>query len=106
MAQLLLDNGIAVVSFQRLEYEPVSGDPISDVDVETDRAIIEVTTGKKRKIEQIDILRSDTHLNPSGKLVILFAPSYKKFVLANVLAAGYRVARSDQELLNIIRSLP
>ncbi len=106
MAQFLLDNGIAVVSFQRLEYEPVSGDPISDVDIETDKAVIEVTTGRKRKIEQFDILRSNTYLNPSGKLVILFAPTYKKFVLANVLAAGYRVARSDQELLNITQSLP
>src|SRR5207248_2131553 len=47
-----------------------------EVDVETTRAIIEVTTRRTGKLKQIQKLLSHPDMNPLGKPVILFAPNY------------------------------
>lgn len=61
-----------------------------EVDVETNRAIIEVTTRRTGKLKQIQKLLSHSNMNPLGKPVILFAPHYGRTAAQDMESAKYR----------------
>jgi hypothetical protein len=76
-----------------------------EVDVETSRAIIEVTTRRAGKLRQIQKLLSHPDMNPSGKPVILFAPDYGPSATADIINAGAIVVRTQEELLSVLATL-
>jgi len=78
---------------------------IGEVDVETRRAIIEVTTRRTGKLKQIQKLLSHPGMNPSGKSVILFAPNYGRTATQDIIDAGAIVVRTREELLRVLTTL-
>jgi len=76
-----------------------------EVDVETRKAIIEVTTRRTGKAKQINKLLSNPDMNPLGKPVILFAPNYGHTATKTIADAGAVVVRTVAELLEILSKL-
>jgi len=78
---------------------------IGEIDVETAKAMIEVTTQVSRKLKQIQKLICDPDLNPLSKPVILYAPYYKDTPDQDIINAGGYVVRTQQDLVNLLRQL-
>jgi hypothetical protein len=78
---------------------------IGEVDVETSKAIIEVTTRRSGKSRQIRKLLADPAMNPVGKPVILFAPNYGPHAPRNIAELGVVVVRTIEELLGVLVQL-
>lgn len=76
-----------------------------EIDVETSRAIIEVTTRRTGKLKQIQKLLSHPDMNPLGKSVILFAPHYGHTATQDIINAGAIVVRTRAELLRVLATL-
>jgi hypothetical protein len=76
-----------------------------EVDVETNRAIIEVTTRRTGKLKQIQKLLSHPDMNPLGKPVILFAPNYGRTATQDITNAGALVVRTQEELRRVLATL-
>ena len=73
--------------------------------METNRAIIEVTTRRTGKLQQIQKLLSHPDMNPLGKPVILFAPNYGRTATQDITNAGALVVRTQEELLRVLAAL-
>jgi hypothetical protein len=78
---------------------------IGEVDVETSKAIIEVTTRRSGKSRQIKKLLTNPAMNPAGKPVILFAPNYGPHATRNISDLGVVVVRTIEELLEVLLQL-
>ena len=78
---------------------------IGEVDVETSKAIIEVTTRRSGKARQIQKLLANPTMNPVGKPVILFAPNYGPHATRNISDLGVVVVRTIEELLGVLLQL-
>jgi hypothetical protein len=78
---------------------------IGEVDVETSKAIIEVTTRRSGKLRQIRKLLANPAMNPAGKPVILFAPNYGPHATRNISDLGVVVVRTIEELLGVLLQL-
>jgi hypothetical protein len=78
---------------------------IGEVDVETSKAIIEVTTRRSGKSRQVTKLLADSAMNPAGKPVILFAPNYGPHATRNMAELGVVVVRTIEELLGVLGQL-
>jgi hypothetical protein len=78
---------------------------IGEVDVETSKAIIEVTTRRSGKSRQIRKLLADPAMNPAGKPVVLFAPNYGPHATRNIAELGVVVVRTIEELLRVLLRL-
>ena len=78
---------------------------IGEVDVETSKAIIEVTTRRSGKSRQIKKLLANPAMNPAGKPVILFAPNYGPHAARNISDLGVVVVRTIEELLGVLLQL-
>lgn len=102
VAEALGAAGIAIVSFNK-QVGPNGS--VSEIDIETGKAIIQVTTTPARKGRQIDKLMTDAQMNPDAKAVILYAPSYGAKAGQAILQKGAYVARSLEQLLNLTRRL-
>ena len=76
-----------------------------EVDVETTRAIIEVTTRRTGKLKQLQKLLSHPDMNPLGKPVILFAPNYGRTATQAIINAGAIIVRTQEELLRVLATL-
>lgn len=76
---------------------------VGQVDVETRKTIIEVTTQRKGKRGQIMKAISDPEMNPNGKPVILYAPNYQGGAGKDIEEAGGYVARTPEELKALLR---
>ena len=76
-----------------------------EVDVETTRAIIEVTTQRTGKLKQLQKLLSHPDMNPLGKPVILFAPNYGRTATQAIINAGAIIVRTQEELLRVLATL-
>jgi hypothetical protein len=102
VARMVQKFGWKVTGFQR-DIGPDGS--ITDIDVETDNAIIEVTTSPSRKLPQIRTFQSDPRVNPTGKAVVLFSKRYGKTAGKAVTATGAFVAHNSEELYNVLKSL-
>jgi hypothetical protein len=78
---------------------------IGEVDVETSKAIIEVTTRRSGKSRQIRKLLANPAINPAGKPVILFAPNYGPHATRNISDLGVVVVHTIEELLEVLSQL-
>ena len=79
----------------------------TEVDVITDKFIIEATNMEGGKLAQISDRIDNVHgENPTGKTVILYAPRYGKYATRDILRAGGKVARTPQEQKKILQGAP
>jgi len=78
---------------------------IGEVDVETSKVIIEVTTRRSGKSRQIKKLLANPAMNPAGKPVILFAPNYGPHATRNISDLGVVVVHTIEELLEALLQL-
>ena len=78
---------------------------IGEVDVETHKAIIEVTTRRAGKSKQIRKLLANPEMNPAQKPVILFAPHYGARATTTITGTGAIVVRTEEELLEVLATL-
>jgi len=85
--------GETVTGFQRV----VKG--VGEVDVETTKAIVEVTGGRSPgKLDQITKLISNKALNPEGKPVVVYGPNLGIHAARTLEKAGAKVVRTLDEL--------
>jgi hypothetical protein len=93
----------ALRNFQR-KYGP--NGKLGEVDVETNKAIVEVAGGvKMHKTNQIAKYINDRTINPSGKPVIVFAPQMTANAVREAEKAGAIVVRNTAELKQKLRDL-
>jgi len=78
---------------------------VGEIDVETSKAIIEVTSKERGKLSQIKKLMENPSMNPLKKPVILYAPNYKGTPAKDITATGAIIVRSEQELLQVLSKL-
>ena len=78
---------------------------IGEVDVETSKASIEVTTRRSGKSRQMRKLLAIPAMNPAGKPVILFAPNYGPHATRNISELGVVVVRTIEELRGVLLQL-
>lgn len=77
--------------------------PHTEVDVETDSYMIEVTAGRKSKLDQIDRYKS---IDSMQRHVILFAPEYKNMQqIKAVESQGAYFAKDFDTLTQLVRTL-
>ncbi|GAE90682.1 hypothetical protein JCM21531_4315 [Acetivibrio straminisolvens JCM 21531] len=100
--EVVKELGNDVVSFQKRIDLP-SG-RYGEIDVETSKYIIEVTTGKSSKVPGEFAKYFDSAMNPNNKGVILFAPNLKPTKIPGIEAVGVKVIQSLDELLKFIRN--
>ncbi|ETX07723.1 MAG: hypothetical protein ETSY2_09585 [Candidatus Entotheonella gemina] len=91
-----------LVDFNR-KVEPDGS--IGEVDVETQNALIEVTTRRSGKSKQIRKLLANSDMNPARKPVILFAPNYGAHATTNITSTGAIVVCTEEELLEVLATL-
>ena len=94
-----------LVSFQHKSIDPITCFVIGEVDVETLKAIIEVTTEKNGKTEQALKEQHDKLINPNGKQVILFASNYSRAADQQFATYGIPIIRSFKDLFDYLRRL-
>ena len=100
VAQVLVNAGVRLTSFQRkIGLNGSDG----EIDVETKSTIIEATSQTAGKLPQIRLLLAGGVRNPSAKAVILYAPGYGITAGNAVLSHGAYLARTPQELLDLMR---
>ncbi|HZO70857.1 MAG TPA: hypothetical protein VFB60_01565 [Ktedonobacteraceae bacterium] len=94
-----------LVSFQRIIHDPVTGEVVGEIDVETSTAIIEVTTTPSGKLEQLLREQNNPLINPEGKNVILYGPDYSHLADLQFAEHDIPIARNMQELFEELRLL-
>lgn len=102
VANAIIQAGFILVSFNKAVG--LNGE-IGEIDIETENAIIEVTTQTSRKLKQIQKLISNPDLNSLKKPVVLYAPNYKLTPAQDIIASGSYVVRTQDELLELLFTL-
>ena len=97
------------LKFREPIYNP-NRTPAGEVDAETPGAIIEATTSKGGKIDQVTRFLDNRLVNPTGKPVILYAPGYTQNAERDLYAAlgpdaPVYIARSQSDLIDWIQLL-
>ncbi|MGF1576350.1 MAG: hypothetical protein ACFCU9_10500 [Cyanophyceae cyanobacterium] len=101
VAQQLLESGIELISYGR-KVPPGTGS-ITDIDIETREAIIEVTISENGKLPSIRTKITNCDVNPEGKPVALFAPSYTPRAEVDIVNIGGLVVRTIGDLVGLVR---
>jgi hypothetical protein len=107
-ADLVRFNSDVLIRSQSAFTAKVKYSSLTDIDVETTRAIIEVTTqaDASGKVSQLQVLLG-TEANPGGKLVLHFMPNAGPGAEAALLANGSRgVYRDLPSLMTALYALP
>jgi hypothetical protein len=102
VAQIVQGGAFDVASFGK-KFGPNGS--IGEIDVEVSKAIIEVSVAQSDKLSQITKLLSNNTMNPTGKLVILYAPNYLNTAANDITSAGAYVVRTPQELTSLLSQL-
>ncbi|MBC6477468.1 MAG: hypothetical protein GDA56_06420 [Hormoscilla sp. GM7CHS1pb] len=109
VARYLQQEGCTVIRFNALFYSinPRTGgqNPIGEIDVEVNEAILEVTNKTGRKAGQVQKLITYPTLNPTGKPVILYAPNITLGAGEAVTIIGGIVVRDQSQLLKEMQKL-
>ena len=95
-----------IVNFNRPYPNPHAPGNITEHDIETENAIIEVTRMAGGKPSQMARL-GHTLANPNGKPIIIYGPRYTApRAIAKVIEAGaYKVVHNEQELIAALEEL-
>lgn len=104
-AQTALSVAGNLISFERKVIDPNTHLAITDIDVETPNAIIEVTNASQGKLDQIRRQQTNPYINPSGKPVILFGPRYSPAGAKNLKSLGIPYAKTFDELKQLLKEM-
>lgn len=94
-----------IVAFQKKVIDPNTGQEITDIDVETSTAIIQVTTNKKGKLDQTQTTINNPWVNPTNKPVIVFAPNYSRFGIPGLESTGAHYAKTLDDVKRLNQTL-
>ena len=92
--------GRSVTGFQKTVT--VAGKTIGEIDIETSKAIIEVTGASGRKAGQAAKLVENAAMNPEGKLVVVYGPDLAPGAAKAIEETGAKVARTIEELKSLV----
>ena len=81
------------------------GATIGEIDIETNRAIIEVTRSPGGKLRQANKFIGNTTRNPEEKAFIVYAERYSSQAEAHISKRGGYVVRSEGELMDLLGQL-
>lgn len=73
-AQAMRAGGVRMIGYGRKVVGKYR--TITDVDVETEHAMVEITKSDGGKLDQVLDMQRDRRINPEGKAVALYAPNY------------------------------
>ena len=105
-AQSLRNAGVNVTGFQRYVYDSQSNRIVTDIDFETDKAIIETTVSRTGKAGRVAVLMKSPIVNPNHKAIIVYGEKYtNKSAIEAVTSQGGYVVNSMEELLALLRTL-
>jgi len=92
--------GESVTGFQKVVSS--GGRVVGEIDVETTKAIVEVTGGRAPgKVNQVTKLLTDKALNPQGKPVVVYGPNLGKQAAEALQKTGATVVRTLEELRKV-----
>jgi hypothetical protein len=100
VAQYTEDGGIDVVAFRK-KFGP-NGE-IGEIDIETEYAIIEVTTSPSGKSDQVTKFLNNKIINPKNKHVIIYSEKYGLHAGRHIDKLGGYVVRTPEQLINLLR---
>jgi len=105
VAQALRSAGFKITSFERDVYNPAANKIVTDIDIEVEKFLIEVTVKGGEKSKQIAKLVGNKLANPDGKAVLLFSRAYtNKAAIAAVEKEGGKVFNDLENLLAYLKS--
>ncbi len=99
VALMLQKNGYRIFKFQHKYYLPNTKTVDAEIDIETAKVFIEVTTvtgGKNKQVGTKSI--NNSVVNPSKKAIILYAPNYTSAATSEITALGAHVVKKPSEL--------
>ncbi|WP_285701210.1 hypothetical protein [Actinomadura sp. NBRC 104412] len=83
-----------------------AGGRLGQIDIETNKAIIEVSNGTNaNKATQVKSRLSDPRINPSGKSIVVYAPKWTYAQVKEYASQGITVVRNEGELKRYLRGL-
>lgn len=90
-----------VVAINKVVKAPSTGKIITDFDIETDKAVVQVKSGKGTGLtKQMEASKSAT-----TKEVIAYGPKLGKHIIKNLKAKGFNVFTKKQELIDYLGGL-
>ncbi len=99
VATMMISNGYRVLKFGEIYYKKQpANEPEGEIDIETVKVIIEVTSLKSGKKEQVTKYIASDILNPLKKKVILYAPNYLDSATKDITALGVPVIKKPSDL--------
>lgn len=90
-----------VEDVNRIVKDPISGKTITDFDIETDKAVIQVKSGGGKGLTT----QMKNTSTATTKTVIAYGPKLKSSVIKSVEAEGFKVFTSEKELLDYLGGL-
>jgi hypothetical protein len=99
VATMLTSNGYRILKFGEIYYKKQpANEPEGEIDIETIKVIIEVTSLKSGKKDQISKYIASDILNPLKKKIILYAPNYLDTATKDITALGVPVIKKPSDL--------
>lgn len=99
----LTDAGVAIEKRAQDVIDPLTNRVLTDIDIEVEKAIIEVTSKRSGKLGQIEERVTNALINPNGKMVVLYAPNYLGVAGRAVEDAGGVVVRDLPSLIALVK---
>lgn len=90
-----------VEDVNRIVKDPISGNPITDFDIETDKAVIQVKSGGGKGLTT----QMKNTSTATTKTVIAYGPKLKQSVIKSVEAEGFKVFTSEKDLIDFLGGL-
>lgn len=87
-----------VVAVNKIVKDPTTGKTITDFDIETDNAVIQVKSGGGKGLAT----QMKNTSTATSKEVIAYGPKLKPSVIKSVEAAGYKVFTTEKKLINYL----
>lgn len=90
-----------IVGVNKIVKDPSTGKIITDFDIETDKVVVQVKSGKGTGLtKQMDASKSAT-----TKEVVAYGPKLGKHIIKNLKAKGFKVFTKKQELIDYLGGL-
>jgi hypothetical protein len=103
-AQNLRVRGVRVIGFGNKVFDKFGG-TITDIDIETDHALIEVTKSPRGKFDQALDMLKDPRVNPAGKPVAVYGLDYSTTASRVLTEGGMKVFTSEDDLVTWLLGL-
>jgi len=103
-AQNLRVRGVRVIDFGNKVFDKFGG-TITDIDIETDHALIEVTRSPGGKFDQAFKMLNDPRVNPARKPLAVYGSGYSALAAKKAAEDGIPVFTSEDDLVSWLLGL-